>query len=207
MTQKGRTPLSVIPSPARDLYANIVLIFIEILRFRSGYAAAPLRMTQKGRTPLSVIPSLSRDLYANIVLIFIEILRLRGGFAAAPLRMTKNVAFFNNQIARGKMTLLPKRTQFAAYLRLNSERVNAARSYNREPFIGFPKIAACGSTARFLGRGETMPQSMRVGIYQAAARQVLFRRAPQREKRMQSRVISRRTFGCLSNHGNFFHLF
>ena len=206
MTQKGRTPLSVIPSLSRDLYANIVLIFIEILRLRGGFAAAPLRVTQKGSLS-PVIPSLSRDLYANIVLIFIEILRLRGGFAAAPLRMTKNVAFFNNQIARGKMTLLPKRTQFAAYLRLNSERVNAARSYNREPFIGFPKIAACGSTARFLGRGETMPQGMRVGIYQAAARQVLFRRAPQREKRMQSRVISRRTFGCLSNHGNFFHLF
>ncbi len=30
------------------------------------------------------------------------------------------------------MTLLPKRTQFAAYLQLNSERVNAARFYNGE---------------------------------------------------------------------------
>ncbi len=35
----------VIPSLSRDLYANIVVIFIEILRLR-GYAA-PLRMTEK----------------------------------------------------------------------------------------------------------------------------------------------------------------
>ena len=32
-----------------------------------------------------------------------------------------------NQITRGKMTLLPKRPQIVANLRLNSERVNAAR--------------------------------------------------------------------------------
>ena len=74
---------------------------------------------------------------------------------------------FINPTARGKMTLLPKRPQFAAYLRLNSERVNAARSYNREHL----------------------------------------RRAPQRENQMQSRAVPRRTFGCLSDHGNFFHLF
>ena len=32
-------------------------------------------------------------------------------------------------------------------------------------------------------------------------------RAPQREKRMQSRALPRRTFGCLSNHGKKFCLF
>ena len=38
-------PPLVIPSLARDLYANIVIIIIEILRLRF----APLRMTRKGR--------------------------------------------------------------------------------------------------------------------------------------------------------------
>ena len=92
--------------------------------------------------------------------------------AAVPSRRlakgdTKRKLPFNNPAARPKTTLFGKRTQFAAYLRLDPERVNAPRSYNREPL----------------------------------------KRAAQREKRRRSSVISRRTFGCLSNHGKKFCLF
>ena len=43
------------------------------------------------------------------------------------------VNYFNNQNARPKTTLFGKRPQFAANLRLNSERVNAAILIIREP--------------------------------------------------------------------------
>ena len=88
-----------------------------------------LRVTK--RAPTCVIPSSARDLYGNIDNICIEILRLH----FVSLRMTMRKPLFNNQIARGKMTLLPKRTQFAENFRLNSERVNAPRSYNGEHMV------------------------------------------------------------------------
>ena len=60
------------------------------------------------------------------------------------------VNYCNNQKARPKTTLFGKRPQFAANLRLNSERVNAAILIIREP----QHIAAEGKTA--------IPQGWRV---------------------------------------------
>ena len=59
-------PPLVIPSLARDLYVNIVIIIIEILRLRF----APLRMTRKGSCAAAP-------------------LRMTGRKPAAPLRETR----------------------------------------------------------------------------------------------------------------------
>ena len=122
-------------------------------------------MTRKGSLS-PVIPSLSRDLYANIVLIFIEILRLRGGFAAAPLRMTKNVAFFNNQIARFKATPLEKRTLVVA-VGCSLALLLRGNARMRTLLLLFPKISLrcdfwepclappiCRTPAAFMKKGE-----------------------------------------------------
>ena len=89
-----------------------------------------LRVTQRGSlTP--VIPSLSRDLLLKYRRYFLRdpsTARLRRSAQDDKRCCTflySNCAFQNR--------ILNKRTQFAVCLRLNSERVNAACSYNREP--------------------------------------------------------------------------
>ena len=84
MTQKGRTPLSVIPSSSRDLYANIVFIFIEILRLRRPAGG-----------------SAQDD-------------RKEACHTSLHCQDDKLTVFFNNQIARFKATPLEKRTLVVA---------------------------------------------------------------------------------------------
>ena len=98
--------------------------------------------------------------------------------------MTKvELRFSNNHLACGKMTLLPKRTLSAIKLRAQKPRVLQAPPN-------------CSKLTAQFGKSECGALIME-SIW----------RAPQREKRMQSCAKSRRTFGCLSNHGKKFCLF
>ena len=88
---------------------------------------------------------------------------------AAPLRMTERARFARNpkSLARGKITLLPQRTQFAVNVRL-TEGVKPRDSKNesRNKIQGLPKIAA---KRDFWERGATSASTRR-GKRQCAAR-------------------------------------
>ena len=104
-----------------------------------------------------------------------------------------SVAIFGNPV-RAHYTawaVLRKRVNFARFIKSNSAFQN--RILNKRP-----QFAVC-----------LRLNSERVNLRDFLIREALKDRA-KREKQMQSRrrdSLRRRTFGCLFNHGNFFHLF
>ena len=119
--------------------------------------------------------------------------KLACALRSSSSQKSHSVAIFGNPV-RAHYTawaVLRKRVNFARFIKSNSAFQN--RILNKRP-----QFAVC-----------LRLNSERVNLRDFLIREALKDRA-KREKQRRSRrreTLRRRTFGCLSNHGNFFHLF
>ena len=129
----------------------------------------------------------------------------------------------NNQIARGKRTLFlsvfnnfTARAKIALFASAPSSELSAAFSHCRKAAMLACALRSSSSqkshsVAIF---GNPVVANLRLNPERVNLRDFLIGEAlnnrAKREKQRRSRrrvSLRRRTFGCLSNHGNFFHLF